>query len=58
MSVYSLRSRDQDLSKQKVKTIDFQTICFSMDYAIIQLSWQNESFYYDDFNSRFCLNIT
>ena len=32
MIVYSLWSRDPDSSKQKVKTIDFQTICLSIDY--------------------------
>ena len=32
MIVYSLWSRDPDSSKQKVKTIDFQVICLSIDY--------------------------
>ena len=28
-----MHSLDQDLIKQKVKIIDFQTMCFSIDYG-------------------------
>ena len=35
MFVHSHWSCDQDLIKQKVKIIDFQTSCNSVDYAII-----------------------
>ena len=30
--MYSLWSRDPDSSKQKVKTVDFQAVCLSIDY--------------------------
>ena len=36
--LHSLWSCDQDLTKQKVKIIDFQTICNSIDYAQTMLT--------------------
>ena len=35
--VIKSQSCDQDLIKEKVKIIDFQTMCFSIDYGFIYL---------------------